>query len=356
MNRFVCDGSYENDLREYAEQVLERSGVSSQSAEREVLCLADRGNTVAAKLFADMIFYKKILRGNPCRDAFFLYLRSAGISIDENGNWSCSGRSYPPAFRDVAYYLVSYHRDSFLRNCEDIPVLDEMSVPRRLALALELCAACLQYVDSAEAVNLTGRILKEVSENEPLFADLAPVIQETVAGREFPEMELTAGPCADPAGCGETAMGFFRAAARKGYSYACNNLAAREADRILQLSRKGGDPDALRQSIEAYIVYLTLAADKYEPYAANRLGLLYMTGEIRGGDGCAYFREYCNTARAKEYFQKATVYPDANSAWAFLNLIKYFQRDYDTDIELLNEHMACIRELNPKVYDIAIDL
>ena len=82
-----------------------------------------------------------------------------------------------------------------------------------------------------------------------------------------------------------------------------------------------------------------------------------MIGEIRSSDGREmYFRYYINTTFAKKYFQKATVYPDSNSAWAYLNLIKYFHKDYDTDIDLLNEHMDCIKELNPAVYDIAIEL
>ena len=74
MNRFTCDLSYENDLKEYTEQILEKNGVSSQAAEREIMCMADEGNTVAGKLYADLVFYKKILRKNPYREAFDLYL------------------------------------------------------------------------------------------------------------------------------------------------------------------------------------------------------------------------------------------------------------------------------------------
>ena len=40
----------------------------------------------------------------------------------------------------------------------------------------------------------------------------------------------------------------------------------------------------------------------------------------------------------------------------YFNLIKYFHKDYDTNIDLLNEHMECIKELNPAVYDVAIEL
>ena len=68
------------------------------------------------------------------------------------------------------------------------------------------------------------------------------------------------------------------------------------------------------------------------------------------------FRDHTDTALAKQYFEKATVYPDSNSAWAYYNLIRYFHRDYDRNITLLNEHMDLIRLLNPAVYDLAIEL
>ena len=111
---FTVDGSYKEDLKEYNEQILEKYGVSSSSAEREIMCLAENGNTVACKLFADLIFYKKVLRKNFYRDAFDLYLKSAGITVDENGEWNCSGDSYPLAFWIIGYYLVNYTQISII--------------------------------------------------------------------------------------------------------------------------------------------------------------------------------------------------------------------------------------------------
>ncbi len=82
-----------------------------------------------------------------------------------------------------------------------------------------------------------------------------------------------------------------------------------------------------------------------------------MTGEIHASDGgCAISHSHINRSLAREYFLKATKYPDSNSAWAFYNLIKYFHKDYDNNIELMNEHMDCIKQLNPRVYDLAIEL
>ena len=366
MTHFTCDGRYTADLKTYTETVLERFGIASQSAEREIMSLADSGNTVALKLYGDMIFYKKLLRHHPYREAFDLYMRAAGLtpavfgSDAKAASWTSDGAAYPLAFWDVAYYLVHYRRDSFLKECEAIAAIDALPLTERLGLALKLAVSCIDYVNAAEAINLVGLILKEASDDEALFAELKPVIAETVEGREFPEISLKIGRCETADDCSSAAALFFITAAKEGYAYACNSLAAREADRIIAMNA-GQTPgssasEELKEAIETYLTYLKLSADKYEPYACNRLGLFYMTGEIRGTSGKTCCRDYVNTSLAKEYFTRATIYPDANSAWAFLNLIQFFQKDYDCDIELMNEHMDYIKALNPEVYNIAMDL
>ena len=356
MNRFVCDGSYENDLKEYTEQILEKSGVSSQSAEREIMCMADAGNTVCGKLYADLVFYKKVLRRNPYREAFALYMKSAGISLDDAGKWQCSGVSYPLSFWTIGYYLVNYHRESSLQKCETIEQIENMTMTERLSIALELATACITYINASGAINLVGRILREAAESEEVFDALLPVISDTVSDRDFPEISLKVTACNTAAQCSAIAELFFATSAQEGYVYACNNLAAREAGRIVRMSINGKEDEFLKECIMKYIHYLKISADKYEPYAANRLGLFYMTGEIKSNGGKVVCKDYIDTALAKTYFTKATVYPDANSAWAFFNLIKYFHKDYDNNIDLLNEHMDYIKELNPAVYDIAIEL
>ena len=356
MSRFTCDGSYKDDLRVYEERGLTRFGVSSQTAEREAMCLAEEGNTVACKLCADLIFYKKILCHRPYREAFALYMKAAGLEAASSGSWQGSGRAYPLAYWSVAYYLVHYHRDSFLKDCEAIQAIDAMTETERLKTALELVSSCLTYLNAPEAANLAGLILVRVAENEAVYEALSATLAGEIAGRAFPMIGLEIGAIASAADCAPAAEQFFKAAADEGYAYACNNLAAREADKIVELSTSGASDKELDAMISRYVHYLQLAADKYEPYASNRLGLFYMTGEIRGAAGAVTCRRFCNTSLAKTYFTKATRYPDANAAWGFFNLIKYFQKDYDTNIELMNEHMDRIKELNPKVYDIAMDL
>ncbi len=355
MDLFNCDGSYEKDLREYNEEILLKYGVASQTAERETMCLADSGNTVALKLYADMFFYKKILRKNPYRDAFTLYMKSAGISVKENGEWVSEGASYPLSFWVIGYYLVNYDRESFLKKCERIDIIDRLSRAERLSYALNLAISCINHVSAAGAVNLIGRILKEVSGDYGLFNALKTMIEEGVSEKDFPIISLSTGRIETAEECAEAAEDFFLCAAREGYVYACNNLAAREAEHIIEMDRAGKTGDELKASIMKYVSYLKLSADKYEPYAANRLGLFYVTGEIRGASDTLHYREYIDTSLAREYFEKATVYPDANSAWAFYNLIHYFHKSYDNNIELMNEHMEYIRELNPEVYDIAME-
>ena len=82
----------------------------------------------------------------------------------------------------------------------------------------------------------------------------------------------------------------------------------------------------------------------------------YLSGEIKAGERKVICRDFIDKALAKEYFKKATSYLDMNSAWAFYNLIKNYHKDYDNNIELMNEHMDYIKELNPKVYDLAMEL
>ena len=353
--RFQCDGSFKEDFKAYTEQILEKYGVSSQTAQREIMCMAEEGNVVAKKLYADMSFYRKLLRKSPDRDAFELYLQAAGITAD-GGSWCCSGVSYPLAFWAVGYYLVNYRRESTLKNCEKIDCIEQMSLKERLSTALALAVACIGYVDAAGAVNLAGRILQEISEDGELFAALSPVFTEAVAGHDFSGILSEPAVCDTVDSCAKLAEAFFQAAAKKGYVYACNNLAAREADRIIAMDDQTIDSAEMKAAVESYVNYLKLSADKYEPYAANRLGLFYATGEVKGTTGKRIFKEYIDFPLGKQYFTKATMYPDANSAWAFYNLIRYYHRDYDSDLALLNEHMDYIKELNPKVYDLAMEM
>jgi len=289
--------------------------------------------------------------------------------IDQNGELVCTGHAYPLAFWFIGYYLVNYKCDSYLKICEPIEEIDEMDRAKRLKYALLLAASTVKEIKSSASINLIGRILKEASENEVLFKELKNTIAFVVDNSDF---ELDGNRIVIPENaeeCSKTSEAYFIIAADEGYVYACNNLAAREAGRIVEMVLSKNPvtdertvvnselTEEISESIEKYIMYLKKSATKYEPYAANRLGLFYMTGEIwtpsRKSKVC--FREYIDYSLAKEYFVKATVYPDSNSAWAFYNLIKYFHKDYSRNIDLLNEHMDYIRQLNPKVYDIAMD-
>ena len=363
---FNSDGSYKEDIRVYTENIIERDGVSSKSSEREIVCMSEEGNLLALKLYADMIFYKKIYHKHAYRDAFDLYMKSAGMSVFE-GIWSCSGRSYPLAFWSLGYYLVNYKRESVLAKCETIDVIEEMSMKDRMRTALELSIACLESENISAAINLVGRILRESSEDEELFNEIKDIVNDKVLKLDLPEMTGRPDSISTMSDAAELAELFFVTAAQDGYVFACNSLAAKEADAIVQMKTKIDSEETsddgkaelqekLNESIINYICYLKIAADKYEPYASNRLGLFYMTGEISTSNGKKVFKEYVDTSLAKEYFIRATVYPDENSAWGYFNLMKYFPKMYERDIDLMNEHMDYIKELNPAVYDLALDL
>ncbi len=315
----TCSGSYVKD-QEALSEIYEKYGYTSPSAERELICLAQTGNTAALRSYADLLFYHKIKCQANYKKAFPIYLRAADV-VFEDGVGRCGGNGDPHAYFSIGYYLTNYKRESVLKRCDTIDEIEAIDPRERLSIALDFALASLDYCKSPAAINLIGRIVTE-----------RPDLLSRVEG------EPSAKDC-------------FEEAAEGGYVYACNNLAAKEADLIVN------GVDDIDAHINSFIHYLTISADRLEPYAANRLGLFYMIGEIRSSEGRkAYFRDYINTSFAKKYFQKATVYPDSNSAWAYFNLIKYFHRDYDTNLDLLNEHMDCIKELNPAVYNEAIEL
>ena len=356
MSLVSISGSYENDMREYTEGVLAKYGVSSKSAEREIICMAESGNAVAKNFYADLVYNQKILRKRPFRDAFYLYMDSAGIDVDFLGEWNSDGTAYPMAFWSVGYYLVNYKRGAALKICENIPEIDILTLEKRLAMALELAVACIDHEAVPGAINLVGRILQEASESDEMFSALGPVINKVLEGRTFTGISESIVHIESREKCAEISESFFVSAAQEGYVYACNSLAAREAERIVIAVNSGAKNEEVTENIINYICYLKIAADRLEPYAANRLGLFYINGEIKSGEKSAVFREYVDHSLAYEYFKKATIYPDSNSAWAYLNLMKYFHKDYDVDIDLMNEHMDYIKMLSKEVYDIAMDL
>ena len=315
----TCNGAYVKD-QEKLDEIYSKYGYTSPSAERELICLANAGNTAALRAYADLLFYHKIKCRSSYKNAFPLYLRASDVTI-EDGTVKCGGCGDPRAYFSIGYYLTNYKCESVLKNCETIEELEAIPKDKRLELALDFAQASLDYCSWPAAVNLIGRVVSE-----------APNLLAKLEGSQ-------------------TAKDYFEQAAEDGYVYACNNLAAKEADLIVDGVE---DTDS---HINSFIHYLTISADRLEPYAANRLGLFYMIGEIRSSDGkTKTFRDYINITFAKNYFQKAIIYPDSNSAWAYFNLIKYFHKDYDSNIDLLNEHMDCIKQLNPAVYDIAIEL
>ena len=318
--KITCNNTYKVDEQILNETVFEKYGYSSPSSEREIICLALTGNKAALKSYADLLFYRKINCHDNYKKAFSLYCEAADITFD-GYDITCTGNGTPLAYYVIGYYMVNYRCESILKRCETIDTIENLTREERLSLALDLAKATLSVCKSPAAVNLIGRVINEIP-------SLAEKLDEKVTAEEC-----------------------FELAAEEGYVYACNNLAAKEADMIV----KGvGDISA---HVNNFIHYMTISADRYEPYAANRLGLFYMIGEVRSSSGdTVRLHDYINIPFAKKYFTKATVYPDRNSAWAYFNLIKYFHKDYDSNIDLLNEHMDCIKELNPVVYDEAIEL
>ncbi len=355
MVNFRYDDQYLRDMDEYTEKVYKKYGTASHTAEREIMIMAQNGNRVAMKMYADMLFYKRILRRNAYREAFGLYLEAADVRVNTDGKWSFGSSAYPLSYWMIAFCLVNYRRSSFIKDCEEIPVIEVMKTGERMSLSVELLCCALEYVMIPGALNLIGRILYEAGNDKEMFDLLKHTFSECIEGKDYAGIYVKEGALDSMNACCDASELFYKEAAKEGYVYASNNLALKEADRIIALYETG-EKDTLKEAVDSYVRYLKLSADRFEPYAANRLGLFYMTGEVIGRNGRTVLKEFTDRAAAREYFGKATVYLTPDSAWAFYNLIKYYHTEYDNNIELLNEHMDYIKELNPEVYNIAMEL
>lgn len=369
---FKCDNTYLEELQQLSVAVTAKYGMTSEACDREIMYLAKEGNKAAKKAYADLIFYRKIEVLKCYEKAFSLYLQAADIEIEEKEGLVCKNSGVPQAFAMLGYYFYNYKRDGHLKSCEVIPQIDTLigeDAAKRIRYSLALSASCLIYEKVPAAINLLGRILDEVSQSEELFEALKEDLNSSIFDAQFSELPRLEAKITSLEDCAAAGAFFYNEAAKCGYVYACNNLASREADKICELTGceiDGGksENEAVREPscevkkhIENYVSYLKMSAEKFEPYAANRLGLFYISGEIRSArlDKKYNFRGYCDSATAKKYFVTATMYPNKNSAWAYYNLLKHYPKDYNMNIDLMNEHMDCIKRLDPKVYDLAIE-
>ena len=373
MKLFECSGGYTDEYEKFSKAVTSKYGMSSEAADREAMYLAKCDNKAAIKAYADMIFYRKIEVNNCYEKAFDLYLRAADISVAEEGELICGGGGIPQAFAMLGYYYYNYKRDGHLKKSEKIAAIEALGEEAdimRLKYSLYLSFSCLKYEKVPTAVNLIGRVFDEVSKSEELFSSLKEDLVFLSGSGEYCDLECPKVAVKTPEDCVAVSEFYYNKAAECGYVYACNSLASKAADEVVKMCleeiQKGGEksaitanpPEKIRETIDRYVEYLQMAAKKYEPYAANKLGLFYMVGEVRSGryDAVFNFRGYCDGAKAKEYFTLATLYPNKNSAWAYYNLLKYFPKDYNMNIELMNEHMDCIKRLDTQVYNLAMEI
>lgn len=372
MDILPCNDNFREEFEQYSELVLTRYGMSSEMAEREAIFLSNRGNPVAQMVYADLFFYGKIKDSEYRVKAFDLYLRSADLTIDENGELKSSGRGIPQSYAMVGYYFFNYRRDGRLIDCETIDAIEKYKneeVSERIKVALCLCASCLKYTKMPLAINLMGRILDEVSHSEELLQEMSEDINRLIGQGGLCGSVSFTGSVNDAADCEKASEYFYILAAENGYVYSCNSLATREADIIVELcigEIDGGKSEhdvtcniseEVKLHIDKYITYLDMASARYESYASNKLGLFYASGEVRGkkSNRIFCFKSYCDLSLARKYFTNATLYPNKTSAWAYYNLIKYFNKEYNSDLELLNKHMECIKNLNPEVYSLAME-
>ena len=143
----------------------------------------------------------------------------------------------------------------------------------------------------------------------------------------------------------KSAIDYFQNAAEQNYIYAYANLANIYLENIFD------DPEHQTEHMDKYILTLKKQADQYEPWAANKLGLFYLNGEIesRKTGKKLVFSDYIDRNRSFLFFSQATSYfNDTNSGWAYANMIINFPKKYigDEDLSTLKQHLERLKSIN----------
>lgn len=330
---------YKTDLAEFNEKVICKYGATSKPGVRAIISLAEREkpNLFALYEYADMLYY-----GSPngpqqnLHKAFKTYKQAAGISKIHNTIDSDSACN-PLALWSLAYIYLNYRNisSSDLGKCEEgtIPELDGLTLLERIEGATHYAKLAIELTENATAANILGRIVSFEESDLPGITKIKEKYQL------------------------KSAQEYFSLASQNGYVYATNNFANIELEKIFS------DPTSATKHMEQYISYLDKSAKEYEPWAANTLGQIYLSGEIKSRKNKELVLPFeCNKEKAKFYFYLATEYfNDYGSSWAYMNLILNYPEDYIHNSQKFILHNKKIDELentearrriNESIYEI----
>ncbi|MDD6155799.1 MAG: hypothetical protein PUB52_02070 [Lachnospiraceae bacterium] len=320
---FFFGTTYEKDLNEFNVEVTCKYGVTSKPGIRAIISLAERNDQNGANIFAlyeyaDMLYYgTKNGPGKNINAAFKTYK----LISNTNDNSPC----HPLAQWTLAYIFYNYHQPrTELENCDTIPEIEQLDRLDQLKEAIRYAKYAYDLVNNPAAANILGKICM-ISDKE-------------VPGIESLKVE---------AGLKE-AKKYFQDAADQEYVYAYANLANIYLEEIFD------DPSNQIQHLDDYLLTLKKQADQYEPWAANKLGLFYLNGEVESrktGNKLLFIEppyDYRDRTRSFLFFSQATShFNDMNSGWAYANMIINFPKKYigDEGLTTLKQHLEKLKSI-----------
>ena len=324
-DEFFYGADYRRQLAEFTDKITMTYGATSKPGCREIISLACRNrnpNMYAQFSYAEMLFYGN--NNGVRRDiekAYDFYKRAAG-ELAFPGDDPYKFHLHPLALWSIACLYMDYHKkDTPLETCV-IEEIEKLSELERFSYAIRYAQAAFVLTESAGVANTLGRLAEMSDEDLPGIKR-----QQEKSHLESPEY-------------------YFDYALSKGYVYAYNNLALHEEKLIFT------DAAHANEHLHKYLSNLKRSAEQYEPWAANRLGEYYRTGVIAYHDGAEklVYPKAPNTANpslAKAYYKRAIdFFNNADSAWAYANLMIYFPEEFRCNSKLLRQYAVCVRELS----------
>jgi len=249
------------DLDVFSECSIRKFGTTSKHGIMEIIRLAEREekpNIIAMCEYADILYYGQVdgIEQN-IPEAFRLYKKAAGID-EENSevseNSELHKNAYPQALWSVGHIIFNYSNNRFnsaLPKHDPIPEIEELDNLERNKLAYKRASQAYSISQLPAAANLLGQIAQ-------LTDDDCNGIDEFKKKKRIKDAQF-----------------YFEIAKDGGWIYAFNNLALEE---LKEMTNEIGCVQKRDIHIYNCLKNLHEAAIRFEPWAANLLGLYYLEG------------------------------------------------------------------------------
>ena len=294
INKYIPDHcefgpNYNAQLKEFNEKITCKYGVTSKPGVREIINLAKRNspNLFALYEYADMLYYGSLYGPKQDIPKAFGYYKD--LVLDDSF-------THPLALWTLAYIYLNYHREKTeLINCPVIPDIESLDKLGRIKQSFLYAQRSYSYTQNPAALNLMGKI-SQLTESE------IPGIER------FKKIHNI-----------KTAEEYYELAAEAGYLYSYGNLAKIYLDKIFS------EPNNEKEHLDKYLSVLKIQADKYDPWACNRLGNFYFYGGLTNPETgmILQFSDYPSSEETAYLYYRLAIdhYCDKNSGWAYANLL-----------------------------------